>query len=373
MNRRTVIFVAAMWISVGLIHALSRYVDIVKYDLPVPFTLADVGYYLLSYAAWIIVTLVLLRVMESARFTFTFWRLSAFFLGGLLLWLPMYFAYDYGVSVFVSGGGWAEWIDTLAATSGSVVFFYAVVYGLTFALCGGVVLAARARVAQRENHALEQHRTEAALELAEQHMQLMQSQLAPHFLFNCLSSMSYLARQSEKATLVDAISTLGSLLRFTVENASQGQIAVIDELHFVRDYIALQELRFGDRFVCVIDCDADAEQAMCLPFSLQPLLENVFRHVVERIPQTDNGVSEGVGIHVTIERRAAQVFMSVCNSQAPLDAQATPSPGHGTGINNLEARLAHTYGGDYALETRVSPEAYCVSLAFPDGQETHVV
>ncbi len=362
-----------MWVSVALIHALSRYVDIVKYDLAVPFTLVDVGYYLVSYAAWIIVTVVLLRVMQSRRFTFSFWRLAIFFVGGLLLWLPTYFAYDYGVSVAVAGGGWPEWIDTLAATSGSVVFFYAVVYALTFALCGGVVLAARTRQAQRDNLALEQQRTEAALELAEQHMQLMQSQLAPHFLFNCLSSMSYLARQSEKATLVDAISTLGRLLRFTVENASRTEITVSDELQFVRDYLALQNLRFGDRFVCVIDSDAAAEQARCLPFSLQPLLENVFRHVIERIPQIEDASSQGVGIHVTIERTAGKLIMSVCNSQAPSVVEDVPSPGHGTGIRNLESRLAHTYGDDYTLETQVSADAYCVVLTFPDGATTHAV
>ncbi|MEO0346329.1 MAG: histidine kinase [Pseudomonadota bacterium] len=373
MSRRTVLFVTVMWVSVGLIHALSRYVDIVKYDLPVPFTPVDVGYYLLSYAAWIVVTVVLLRVMQSRRFTFSFWRLAAFFVGGLLLWLPIYFAYDYGVSVAVAGGGWAEWIDTLAATSGSVVFFYAVVYALTFALCGGVVLAARTRQAQQENLALEQQRTEAALELAEQHMQLMQSQLAPHFLFNCLSSMSYLARQSEKDTLVDAISTLGSLLRFTVENASRAQITVGEELQFVRDYLALQDLRFGDRFVCVIDADPAAAQEHCPPFTLQPLLENVFRHVVERIPPGDDQITQGVGVHVTIERHATDVAMSVCNSNTPGVTTDTPSPGHGTGINNLKSRLAHTYGDAYALETRVSAETYCVVLTFPAEEASHAV
>ncbi|MEM1439397.1 MAG: histidine kinase [Pseudomonadota bacterium] len=373
MNRRTVAFVAVMWISVGLIHALSRYVDIIKYDLAIPFTLAQVGYYLLSYAAWIIVTIVLLRVMQSRRFTFTFWRLSAFFVGGLLLWLPLYFSYDYGVSTAVAGGGWSAWIDKLAATSGSVVFFYAVVYGLTFALCGGVVLAARTRMAQQENTALAQQRTKAALELAEQHMQLMQSQLAPHFLFNCLSSMSYLARQSEKETLVDAISTLGSLLRFTVENASRGQIAVIEELEFVRDYIALQTLRFGDRFVCSLDCDPQAEQATCPPFLLQPLLENVFRHVVERIPDGDHNRFERINVDVTIEWRTGTLTIRVCNTQAAVDTPANPAPGHGTGINNLEARLAHTYGDNYTLDTSVSPTAYCVTLSFPDGRAADAV
>ncbi|MEL7313318.1 MAG: sensor histidine kinase, partial [Pseudomonadota bacterium] len=282
MNRRVFSLIVLLWIVVGTIHGLSRYSDIVRYGLDVPFSMVDVGYFVLSYAFWVVITVVLLKVMRAERFRFSFGQLTACFVVGIVLWLPIYFSYDYGMSTLIAGGGWQDWTQKFAETSGSVVFFYAVVYALTFALCGSVTLASRARAAESEKSALEQQRAVAALALSEQQMQLMQSQLSPHFLFNCLSAISYLARNEDRKTLTDAVAKLGNLLRFTIENASRPTITIADELRFCEDYVGLQTLRFGNRFRFLLDVDPCVANAYCPPFTIQPLIENVFRHVVEQ-------------------------------------------------------------------------------------------
>ncbi len=366
MKGKTIALVAVLWMVVGGVHALSRYTDIVRYQLAVSFTLGDVGYYLLSYVSWSAITLVLLHLMQRSRFVFGYRQLLVIFTAGLALWLPLYLSYDYGISTLVAGGSWDDWLIRLTGTSGSVIYFYTVVYALTFALCGGVVLAQRAREARQANLLLEQQRTQTALELAEQQMRLMQSQLSPHFLFNCLGSMSYLARRSEKATLVDAIATMGSLLRFTVENASRQQVAVADELQFVQDYLDLQELRFGDRFQCHVDSRADAEQASCIPFALQPLVENVFRHVVEQRPQgNEDDAPYPVKIYIDVRLDDAVVHLRVCNTRISQPSDDPEHNGHGTGLRNLETRLGHTYGDAFSLDTQETDNLYCVSLNFP--------
>ena len=196
-------------------------------------------------------------------------------------------------------------------------------------------------------------------------MQLMQSQLSPHFLFNCLGSISYLARRSAGEALVDAVSKLGDLLRFTIENASRPRITVLEELRFARDYVDLQSLRFGDRFDCNIDCDAGAESAECVPFSLQPLLENVFRHVVEQVADEPGALPDPVTIDVAVELSGGDVVMRVCNSRVPDPRLHDSSNGNGTGIGNLKTRLTHTYGQRFRLENTTSPTSYCVALQFP--------
>lgn len=365
LSRRIFSLIVLLWIVVGTVHGLSRYSDIVRYGLDVPFSIADVGYFVLSYVFWVIITVVLLRVMREERFRFSFSQLTTCFVIGIALWLPIYFAYDYGMSTLINGGGWPAWKQKFAETSGSVVFFYAVIYALTFTLCGSVALASRARAAESEKSALEKQRAAAALELSEQQMQLMQTQLSPHFLFNCLSAISYLARNEDRKTLTDAVAKLGNLMRFTIENASRSEITINDELKFCQDYVGLQTLRFGNRFQFLLDTDSSVGNAHCPPFTIQPLIENVFRHVVEQVPDTpETARDQRIQIHAKTVSTDSTVTISVTNTRINLEA-STNSNGHGTGIKNLETRLSHRYKTDYALSFDKTEHEFRVVLSFP--------
>ncbi|MEM8547045.1 MAG: histidine kinase [Pseudomonadota bacterium] len=364
MKRRTIMAVALMWLTVGIVHGLSRYADIVRYELDVPFAAADIGYFMLSYAFWIIITLVLLKAMARSRFAPV--PMGGLFIAGLVLWLPVYFAFDYGVATLVAGGGWRDWLARLAGTSGSVVFFYAVVYALTFALCVGVTQAGAAGEAQQRNLELERQRANTAEQLAAQQMQLMQSQLSPHFLFNSLGAMSYLARRDERETLVSGIATLGSLLRFTVSNAARHTLSLAEEIQFAEDYIGLQSLRFRSRFRCTFSVTSGIEGAQCPPFTIQPLLENVFRHVIEQRPE---GEDPAIPVEIIVQIRCAEdrVALVVRNTR-PVDV-ATPKSstdaGTGTGIKNLKVRLAHTYGSAFTYDQEETDAGFAVTLTFP--------
>jgi LytS/YehU family sensor histidine kinase len=262
-------------------------------------------------------------------------------------------------------------LDAFARTSGSVIFFYAVVYALTFTICLGVAFSNQARTAEQRTLELQRQKAQTALELSEQRMQTMQSQLSPHFLFNCLSSISFLARQAERDRLVAAIAKLGSLLRFTIENAAQPRIPLVEEVRFVEDYIGLQSLRFGERFQWTLVTDIEASSPVCPPFSIQPLVENVFRHAVERF--TDESQSDPVRIELTVIADASSVEIRVCNTRTSDADQQTVTAGFGIGEKNLETRLKHTYGAGYSLESFKSGKAFCVELRFPPSQPEQVL
>ena len=107
----------------------------------------------------------------------------------------------------------------------------------------GAVLMQNTNNIKQANLALERKQHETALLLAVQKMQIMQSQLSPHFLFNCLGAISGLARQGDKDTLVEAVAKVGNLLRFTINNASENWISLDEEIGFCEDYLSLQHLR----------------------------------------------------------------------------------------------------------------------------------
>jgi sensor histidine kinase YesM len=355
MNRKTFFWVWLAWTVVGLSHALSRYSDIVKYKLEATFSYVETMGYVVTYSQWIIITLILIRFLRSFTYPFSYWAVGALFFIGLVCWLPFYFTAEYIASTFISESELANLGAYLVNMSSSVIFFYCVVYSLTFAACLGIVLADKTQQANQLNASLLQQKTEADLLLTEQRMQLMQSQLSPHVLFNCLSSISSLARDGERKALIEAVAMVGNLLRFTILNSPTNKIALYDEIGFVNDYIALQALRFEDRFICESKIDDIDEDIMCPPFTLQPLVENVFCHAVET-------TEEQVLIFLSIMQSNNKVHFNVRNT-VPKKAKIASSTG--TGLDNLRGRLRHLYADDFTLDIHADNTQFSVDLSIP--------
>lgn len=358
---RTFFWVWLAWTSIGLIHAFSRYSDIIQYNLQAPFELIHILAYVMTYTQWIIITLTLLKILQSFVFPLIYWKVFSVFFVGMMLWLPLYFVSDYSVAALLFGGDVEQVIQRLKTTSASIVFFYVVLYGLTFVACLGVVFAENTRRANKLNAELLQRQTETALVLSEHKMQLMQSQLSPHFLFNCLGAISGLARSGDRQALIKAVASVGNLLRYTVDNSALSRIPVEEELKFVSDYIELQTLRFADRFNYnskISNIDLSLE---CPPFTLQPLLENTFRHAVE-------ATEESVKIDVTVTHQDNRITFDVKNTIPTKTCEAATS---GTGLKNLRTRLVHLYPDDFELNITNDEQLFCVSINIPVGSRRH--
>ncbi|TQV74709.1 hypothetical protein FLL45_07035 [Aliikangiella marina] len=343
------------WMCIGLAHAASRYSDILQYKLNVPFSYIDVIGYVSSYCLWALLTLVLLSIIERLRYPFVYRSLTILFVCGLIFWLPLYLALDKIIAIILRGEEMINLVSHVRQSSAALIFFYSLIYGLTFTVCLGVILAKKIRQAERLNAALTKQQAESAMQLSKQKIQLMQSQLSPHLLFNCLGAISALARKGESERLVDAIAKVGNLLRFTILNAPLKTIALFDELNLVDDYLALQRLRFENRFICSIDIGDLDDGIMCPPFTLQPLIENAFKHAVEL-------TEEVIDIQVKVSSSDGRVKLSVINT-LPKDCSSKDSTG--IGINNLKSRLSHLYQQDYELTINKEKTCFEVSLLFP--------
>ncbi len=182
----------------------------------------------------------------------------------------------------------------------------------------------------------------------------LQSRIRPHFLFNTLNTAIALVRVDPgraEAVLED----LAELFRVALADAgSQAATTVGDEVELARRYLAIEQLRFGERLQLRWDLDPSAESAKLPPLILQPLVENAVRHGIE--PSAAGGT-----VRVRTRVRRGQVEIAVVNT---LPEQAS-APGHGIALRNVRERLRLMH--DVAADLRAGRDGalYRVEIVVP--------
>jgi hypothetical protein len=168
------------------------------------------------------------------------------------------------------------------------------------------------------------------LALQEQRMLALRAQLEPHFLFNALNAISALVRDGDKTLALGGIGRLSDLLRYALAASTRNSATVAAELDFVRDYLDLQRLRYGERLrVRIEGDDALLHEVQCPPLLLQPLIENALRH--------DLDCRAGPGdIALCFAREGDTLSIRVTN---PAGGEVSTNPGAGLGLANTRDRL----------------------------------
>lgn len=189
----------------------------------------------------------------------------------------------------------------------------------------------------------EEHRarivtTEQALVVAR--TQVLLAQMQPHFLFNALNTVSALLRD-DPARGRDVLLKLRGLLERSWRSSDRPVTTVEEELSFVRDQLAVEQERFGDRVTVDVSVAPGTLAAEIPAFSLQPLVENALRHGIARS-------IEGGRIGISVRAGHGSLVMIVSDSSGGLDPQWT----EGTGLRNLRDRLEATYGNTASLSLR---------------------
>lgn len=198
------------------------------------------------------------------------------------------------------------------------------------------------------------------LQLEEQRMLALRAQLEPHFLFNALNAISALVRAGDKPVALAGIGRLSTLLRYALAASTDNTATLAAELQFVRDYLDLQRLRYGDRLRVAIEGAGDAllDEVDCPPLSLQPLVENALRHDID--------CHDGPGdITLSFARDGDAMVVTVTNRVL---AQASPNPGAGLGLANTRDRLQRITPGA-ALHAGVRGERFVAELRLPLAKE----
>lgn len=142
------------------------------------------------------------------------------------------------------------------------------------------------RVALDQLHAQELETIEIERQLETMNLELLKSQINPHFLFNTLNVIAGTANLEEAKTTEQMIEALSSLFRYNLKNQAK-ETLLAQELKISRDYMYLQKMRFGGRVEFEIDSEVDENSVIVPTFTFQPLLENAIIHGIS--PKVDGG------------------------------------------------------------------------------------
>lgn len=237
--------------------------------------------------------------------------------------------------------------------------FWLIDFGILIASCTVVyaMVAARERAAAlRRRQQVDAENLALRLELEQQRVVALRAQLEPHFLFNALNAISGLVRGSDTSLAISALTRLSELLRYALTASSRDWVTFGDELHFVRGYAMLQQLRYGDRLQLTIAGDSDTVRSGdCPPLLLQPLVENAIRHDLE----SHEGASD---IRMTFTLSGERVSVLVSN---PIHPAAVANAGLGLGLRSTRERLALLYGREASFSAGAEDGRFAVHLDIP--------
>jgi LytS/YehU family sensor histidine kinase len=212
----------------------------------------------------------------------------------------------------------------------SKLYMALIIYGV---LVGAVHFAEQRRLSQ----ARELRASQLEAELARAQVDALKMQLHPHFLFNTLNAISGLMREDVEAADV-MLAQLSELLRRTLDTEGRHEVALDEEIQWLRAYLAIQQTRFGDRLQVHIDVPAGCEAALVPTLILQPLVENAVRHGFSA--QTGRGC-----IAIAAVRDAGALRIEVTD-----DGPGAPDPvREGYGLRNTRSRLRAQYAGAATL------------------------
>jgi LytS/YehU family sensor histidine kinase len=184
-------------------------------------------------------------------------------------------------------------------------------------------------------------------------LNLLKSQVQPHFLFNALNNIYYLAyKKSDSAP--ESIARLSDIMRYFVEEATKEWVSVKAELDFIKDYIEVERIRLPHNLQIRWKCSGEVGDQLIPPIVFIPLVENAFKHGVDKIKQ-NNEIEIGVevdnkGLKFTV-RNLIQNHNGRTNS--------------GTGLANLKKRLTLLYEDNYTLTTAQEADHYVAQLSIP--------
>ncbi len=182
--------------------------------------------------------------------------------------------------------------------------------------------------------------------------QVLQSQINPHFLYNTLGSIKWLARMKSQEDIEKMVTSLIELLKTSISNKSEYQ-TVEEEINYVKSYLLLQRIRYEDRFRDEYQVDASVRNCRILKFILQPLVENALYHGIEM--SKNNGVitirafEEGRGIKLEVEDNGVGMTRDKVE-EILSDGYKKIYPGlNSIGVKNVNERIRLYFGVQYGL------------------------
>jgi LytS/YehU family sensor histidine kinase len=183
-------------------------------------------------------------------------------------------------------------------------------------------------------------------------LKFLKTQIHPHFLFNTLNNLYALTlKKSDKAP--ETVLKLSELINYMLYECRSDEVALSKEIKFIRNYIDIEKMRYGDKLDVDLRITGDVGDRMIAPLILLPFVENCFKH----------GASENLQqswVKVTIDSHPDHVVIKVENSKSGEDGAKREE---GIGITNVKRRLDLLYPDKHELKIMNGEETYLVILS----------
>lgn len=203
------------------------------------------------------------------------------------------------------------------------------------------------QMTNRVNNLIEEVR-HAVAQQKNAEIQALEAQINPHFLYNTLDSINWMAIEKEEYEISKMLRDLGVILRYSI-GKSNGMVSVSEAADWLEKYIGLQKVRFDDVFDYRITIDQDAQECMLHKLLLQPFIENAIIHGLKELDdggmlRVDFTLSEDKKyLHITIEDNGAGMPREL--AQKYNDIQwAVGDDGNSIGLHNAFSRMYMYYG-----------------------------
>lgn len=177
-------------------------------------------------------------------------------------------------------------------------------------------------------------------------MLAMQSQIRPHFMYNTINVIKWMAKMQGASGIEEALNSFSSVIKFTAK--TEGDLVTVrEETDFIKDYVQILDLRYFNKFEVRYEFDENVLEYKTLKFLLQPLIENAVFHAFDEIE--DKGLLE-VKVYQEDE---SLIFIVKDNgsgmSEGTLDDSQSAQKLNSIGINNIQKRIELNFGGEYGL------------------------
>ncbi|MEN8908297.1 MAG: sensor histidine kinase [Clostridiales bacterium] len=185
-------------------------------------------------------------------------------------------------------------------------------------------------------------------------LKVLQSQINPHFLYNTLDSIIWMAESGNSKEVVLMTSSLSKLFRLSISNGNE-IITIENELEHIKNYLTIQKMRYLDKLDFIIEVNAEILMCKILKIILQPLVENSIYHGIKN--KTDKGIIKIIGKNYddtillkVIDNGVGMTEEEIENIFIKNKQSSNKNTGSGVGVKNVNERIKLYFGNEYGLE-----------------------
>lgn len=201
---------------------------------------------------------------------------------------------------------------------------------------------------------LDARRKELEHEKLSAELRFLKAQINPHFLFNTLNNLYYLAFTQSPNT-PEVIAKLAQMMRYMIYDSNHPTVPLSKEIEYMENYISLEQLRLNGQIPIRLEVTGPTDRVQVAPLILITFLENAFKHGV-----SNNAPEAWITARLSVSEHLLTYELE--NSLLPNSRVGENAEKSGIGLQNVQRRLDLSYPGRYELDISQQPDRYRVAL-----------